>query len=117
METIVPKKPAKEGQNVVQFNLKGRIPLLILVTNTVSSIFTNNLKLIYNDTILFLYVMFSLCCMVSCRCIVFSIFCYFDILFYSLKMYTKTIIRLRLSDYGEYSPRLRLGEYSVTDDH
>jgi hypothetical protein len=47
LETIVPKKPAKEGQNVVQFNLKGsRIPLLILVTNTVSSIFTNNLKLI-----------------------------------------------------------------------
>jgi hypothetical protein len=27
-------------------------------------------------------------------------------------MYTKTIIRLRLRDYGEYSPRLRLGEYS-----
>jgi hypothetical protein len=25
-----------------------------------------------------------------------------DILFYSLKIYTKTIIRLRLSDYGEY---------------
>ena len=35
-----------------------------------------------------------------------------DILFYSLKIYTKTIIRLSLSDYGEYSPRLRLGEYS-----
>jgi hypothetical protein len=34
------------------------------------------------------------------------------ILFYSLKLYTKTIIRLRLSDYGEYSHRLRLGEYS-----
>jgi hypothetical protein len=31
-------------------------------------------------------------------------------LFYELKIYTKTIIRL--SDYGEYSPRLRLGEYS-----
>jgi hypothetical protein len=27
-------------------------------------------------------------------------------------LYYKTIIRLRLSDYGEYSPRLRLGEYS-----
>jgi hypothetical protein len=25
---------------------------------------------------------------------------YLDILFYSLKIYTKTIIRLRLSDYG-----------------
>jgi hypothetical protein len=37
---------------------------------------------------------------------------YLDILFYSLKIYTKTIIRLRLRDYGEYSPRLRLGEYS-----
>jgi hypothetical protein len=34
------------------------------------------------------------------------------ILFYSLKIYTKTIIRLRLSDYGEYSLRFRLGEYS-----
>jgi hypothetical protein len=35
-----------------------------------------------------------------------------DILFYSLKIYTKTIIRPRLSDCGEYSPRLRHGEYS-----
>ena len=26
--------------------------------------------------------------------------------------YTKTIIRLRLVNIGEYSPRLRLGEYS-----
>jgi hypothetical protein len=25
---------------------------------------------------------------------------------------TKTIIRLRLGDFGEYSPRLRLGKYS-----
>jgi hypothetical protein len=32
-------------------------------------------------------------------------------LFYSLKIYTKTNIHLRLSDYGEYSPRLRLGKY------
>ena len=30
---------------------------------------------------------------------------------FTKKNYTKTIIRLRLSDYGEYSPRLRLGEY------
>ena len=38
-------------------------------------------------------------------------------LFYSyfynhLSNYTKTIIRLRLVNIGEYSPRLRLGEYS-----
>ena len=29
-----------------------------------------------------------------------------------LSNYTKTIIRLRLANIGEYSPRLRLGEYS-----
>ena len=29
-----------------------------------------------------------------------------------LSNYTKTIIRLRLVNIGEYSPRLRLGEYS-----
>ena len=29
-----------------------------------------------------------------------------------LNNYTKTIIRLRLVNIGEYSPRLRLGEYS-----
>ena len=29
-----------------------------------------------------------------------------------LKNYTETNIRLRLSDYGNYSPRLRLNEYS-----
>jgi hypothetical protein len=28
-----------------------------------------------------------------------------------LCVYTKTIIPLRYSDYGEYSPRLRLGKY------
>jgi len=28
-----------------------------------------------------------------------------------LSNYTKTIIRLRLVNIGEYSPRLRLGEY------
>jgi hypothetical protein len=39
--------------------------------------------------------------------------------FYSIhyKIYTKTIIRLRHSDYGEYSPRLRLGEYSPVIMH
>ena len=30
-----------------------------------------------------------------------------------LSSYTKTIIRLRLVNIGEYSPRLRLGEYLV----
>ena len=30
-----------------------------------------------------------------------------------LSNYTKTIIRLRLVNIGEYSPRLRLGEYLV----
>ena len=29
-----------------------------------------------------------------------------------LSNYTKTIIRLRLVNIGEYSPRVRLGEYS-----
>ena len=29
-----------------------------------------------------------------------------------LSNYTKTIIRLRLVNIGEYTPRLRLGEYS-----
>ena len=31
-----------------------------------------------------------------------------------LSNYTKTIIRLRLVNIGEYSPRLRLGEYLTT---
>ena len=39
----------------------------------------------------------------------FSLFRYF---YNHLSNYTKTIIRLRLVNIGEYSPRLRLGEYS-----
>ena len=38
----------------------------------------------------------------------------FNRYFYNhLSNYTKTIIRLRLENIGEYSPRLRLGEYSL----
>ena len=36
----------------------------------------------------------------------------FRYFYYPLSNYTKTIIRLRLVNIGEYSPRLRLGEYS-----
>ena len=32
--------------------------------------------------------------------------------FYTCRNYTKTIICFKLSDYGEYSPRPRLGVYS-----
>ena len=39
----------------------------------------------------------------------FPLFRYF---YNHLSNYTKTIIRLRLVNIGEYSPRLRLGEYS-----
>ena len=42
----------------------------------------------------------------------FNIALFYRYFYNHLSNYTKTIIRLRLVNIGEYSPRLRLGEYS-----
>ena len=42
----------------------------------------------------------------------FNIPLFYRYFYNNLSNYTKTIIRLRLVNIGEYSPRLRLGEYS-----
>ena len=41
----------------------------------------------------------------------FNIALFYRYFYNHLSNYTKTIIRLRLVNIGEYSPRLRLGEY------
>ena len=46
------------------------------------------------------------------RAACFELFSLFRYFYNHLSNYTKTIIRLRLVNIGEYSPRLRLGEYS-----
>ena len=42
----------------------------------------------------------------------FNIPLFYRYFYNNLSNYTKTIIRLRLVNIGEYCPRLRLGEYS-----